>query len=137
MIFVNGSLEANYLSSRVRSIRQILASMVRYLGDGSPEPFGLSAPTGVYGVMRYSPASDPLLWLLAPVGFKDAAVGRMRQEFIPVANVEVRIRIPEGKKAKALWLKRSGKKLPFRTDGGYEAATLPSLHIAELVHLET
>src|SRR5262249_51245988 len=50
VIYVSGSLEAYYPSSRVSSIRRVLASLVRYLGD-APLPFRLSAPVGVYGVL--------------------------------------------------------------------------------------
>jgi hypothetical protein len=136
VVYVAGSLEAHYLSSRVHSIRRLLASMVSYLGGGEPQPFELVAPLGVYGILRRAPNGDLLLWVLADVGFKDAAAGRMRQEFIPVTNVEVRIRVPEGKRVKKTRLVRAQTSLPFRLERGYAVTTLPTLHIGELVRLE-
>lgn len=135
-IYISGSLEANYLSDRVKSTSRLFLSTVQYLGSGAPQPFKLNAPRGVYGVLRRSPDGDLALWLLANVGFKDAASGRMRQEYMPVPEVEVAIRIPEGSQARAMILLRAGSEAPaFRVEGGYAVATIPRLHIAEVVHL--
>jgi hypothetical protein len=72
---------------------------------------------------------------LANVGFKDAAVGRMRQEFVPVSNLEASILVPEGRKVKSVEMVRAGQTLPFSIDGGYAVFTLPVVHIAEVVHV--
>jgi hypothetical protein len=133
-IYVGGSLEANYVASRVVSSRRMLASMVRYLAKDEPPPFGLVAPQGVYGILRRAPGGDLALWICANVGFKDATVGRMRQEFVPVANVEVKIRVPEGKQVKSVHLVRSDRSVPFTLSGGYAVLNIPNLHIAELIH---
>ena len=135
-VYISGSLEAHYTSSRVPSHRLILASVVRYLAGNAPAPFTLSAPRGVYGVLRRAPNADLTLWLLANVGFKDADIGRMRQEFIPVSNVEVKILIPEGRTVKAVHLVRADREAPFTISGGYAVVTLPALHIAEILHLK-
>ncbi len=134
-IYVSGSLEANYAGSRAKSTRQLLGSIVRYLGAEAPQPFRLKAPIGVHGVLRRSPNGDLALWVLANVGFKDAASGRMRQDYVPVHDVEVAIRIPEGKRAKGMKLLRTGTTVDLRTEGGYAIALIPRLHIAEVVHL--
>jgi hypothetical protein len=135
-IYIGGSLEANYLYDRVKSTSRLLVSMVQYLGAGTPQPFRMKAPRGVYGVLRHAVNGDLTLWVLANVGFKDAASGRMRQEYIPVPDVEVAIRIPEGRQAKAMMLLRAGSEAPsFRVEDGYAVATIPRLHIAEVVHL--
>ena len=135
-VYVAGSLEAHYASSRVVSLRRLLASMVRYLAQGAPAPFTTTAPRGVYGVLREAVNGDRVLWLLANVGFKDADIGRMRQEFVPVANVQVRIQVPEGRRVRAAHLVRAGRTVPAKMDAGYAAVDIPTLHIAELVHLE-
>ena len=132
-IYVSGSLEAHYASSRVASLQRILGSMVRYLARGASMPFRLSAPKGVYGILRQTVDRDLVLWLLANVGFKDAAIGRMRQEFVPVQNVEVQILVPEGRQVRSVELVRAGQSLPFIVDGKYAVATIPFVHIAELV----
>ncbi len=110
--------------------------MVRYLGGGAPQPFLLKAPRGVYGVLRHSKSGEPVLWLLADVGFKDAAAGLMRQQYVLVAEVEASLRIPQGRKVKAIHLMRSNRSLPHRLQNGYATVTLPSLHIAEILHME-
>jgi hypothetical protein len=135
-IYISGSLEANYISDRVRSTAQLLGSIVNYLGAGAPQPFRLKAPRGVYGVLRRSPRGDQALWVLANVGFKDAASGRMRQEYVPVHDVEVAIRIPDGREAASMKLLRAGgEAASFRVENGYALATIQQLHIAEVVHL--
>jgi hypothetical protein len=136
-IYLSGSLEANYLYDRVKSTSRLLVSMVQYLGAGTPQPFRMKAPRGVYGVLRRAPHGDLALWVLANVGFKDAASGRMRQEYMPVTDVEIAIRVPEGRQAKAMLLLRAGgEAAAFRVEDGYALATIPHLHIAEVVHLE-
>jgi hypothetical protein len=134
-LYVAGSLEAHYVASRVVSLRRTLASMVRYLGGDAPMPFSLNAPQGVYGVLRRSVNGDQVLWVIANVGFKDAAVGRMRQQYVPVADVEVKIRVPDGKHVKELRLVRSDRGVPFTMSAEYAVLNIPRLHIAELVHV--
>jgi hypothetical protein len=87
-------------------------------------------------VLRRATNGDLTLWLLANVGFKDADIGRMRQEFVPVANVEVRVLVPEGRTLKSVHLVRSGRETPFTVAAGYAVVTLPALHVAEIIHLE-
>ena len=135
VIFINGSLEAHYEAARTPCIGRLLGSVVRYLAGTAP-PFELSSPTGVFGVLRQTRTHDLALWLLANVGFKDAAAGRMRQEFVPVMNVEIRILVPEGRRVRALHLARSGRALSFTMSGNYAVARIPVLQIAELVHVQ-
>ena len=134
-IYVSGSLEANYAASRVLSLKRMLGSMVRYLAGNDSTPFSLAAPKGVYGLLRRAVNGDLLLWVLANVGFKDAAVGRMRQDYLPVPNVVAKVLIPEGRQLKSVELLRAGQTAPFTMEGGYAVITLPVVHIAEIVHL--
>jgi hypothetical protein len=76
-----------------------------------------------------------VLWVLGNVGFKDAAAGRMRQEYMPVREVEVAIRIPAGRQAKGMRLMRAAQAISSREEDGYAVGTIPTLHIAEVVHL--
>jgi glycosyl hydrolase family 42 (putative beta-galactosidase) len=133
-IYISGSLEAHYPSSRVASVQKMLVSIIRYLAADAPVPFHMSAPRGVYGVLRQSANGDLALWILANVGFKDASVGRMRQEFLPVQGVEVGILVPEGRQVSSVELLRARRAIPFTVDGKYAVASIPTVHIAELVH---
>jgi hypothetical protein len=109
--------------------------MVEYLSGGLPQAYKLKAPQGVYGILRRAVSGDLVLWVLGNVGFKDAAVGRMRQEYEPVKEVEVAIRIPEGRQAKSMRLVRAGREITMREEDGYAVGIIPTLHIAEVVHL--
>jgi Hypothetical glycosyl hydrolase 6/Beta-galactosidase trimerisation domain len=135
-IYISGSLEANYLYDRVPSTARLFRSIIEYLGGALPQPYRLRAPRGVYGILRQAMNGDLALWVLANVGFKDADKGRMRQEYLPVTEVEVAIRIPEGRQAKEMRLIRADRTVPFKEEEGYAVGIIPSLHIAEVVHLE-
>jgi hypothetical protein len=134
-IYVAGSLEANYVASRVLSLQRILGSMVRFLAGDAPLPFNLVAPKGVYGILRRAAEGDLALWICANVGFKDAAVGRMRQDFIPVPNVVTKVLVPDGRQVKRVELMRAGQPAAFTIEGKYAVIRLPVIHIAELVHI--
>jgi len=135
-LYISGSLEANYLYDRVVSTRRLLRAMVEYLSGGLPQAYKLKAPQGVYGILRRAVSGDLVLWVLGNVGFKDAAVGRMRQEYEPVKEVEVAIRIPEGRQAKSMRLVRAGREITMREEDGYAVGIISTLHIAEVVHLK-
>lgn len=134
-VYVSGSLEANYLYDRVPSTRRLLQSIIKFLGQGVPQPYQMKAPGGVYGILRRASGGDLALWVLANVGFKDADAGWMRQEFVAVDNVEVAIHIPEGRKAKAMQLIRAAQEISFQKRDGYAVGRIPTIHIAEIVHL--
>jgi len=134
VVYVAGSLEAQYVATRVISLRRMLASMIRYLRADAPMPFGLAAPRGVYGILRRAPDGDFVLWVCANVGFKDATVGRMRQDYLPVPNVLARVLVPEGRQLKSVELLRTNQTAGFTMEGAYAVVALPAVHIAEVVH---
>jgi hypothetical protein len=59
----------------------------------------------------------------------------MRQEYMTVREVEVGIRIPAGRTAVGMRLMRADREVAFREVDGYAVGTIPTLHIAEVVHL--
>jgi hypothetical protein len=134
-IYVGGSLEGNYAASRVLSLQKLLVSMARYLASDAPLPFMLEAPRGVYGILRKAPSGDLTLWVCANVGCKDASVGRMRQSFLPVANVVAKVLLMGEKRVKSVQLLRAGLTVPFTREGVYAVIKLPEVHIAEVIHL--
>ncbi|MGH9398647.1 MAG: hypothetical protein ACRD18_17590 [Terriglobia bacterium] len=77
-----------------------------------------------------------MLWVLGNVGFKDAAQGLMRQEYVPLQGIEAGILIPEGRQVKAMRLMRADRSAAFRVEDGYAVARIPWLDIAEVVRLE-
>jgi Hypothetical glycosyl hydrolase 6/Beta-galactosidase trimerisation domain len=134
-VYVAGSLEGQYAASRVISLHRMLVSMVRYLAADVPRPFHLASPRGVYGILRRAPAGDLVLWVCANVGYKDATVGRMRQDFLPVSNVVAKVLVPPGRKVKSVELLRANQTAAFTMEGAYAVITLPAVHIAEVLHL--
>jgi hypothetical protein len=135
-IYVSGSLEAYYAAGRMSSIRRLLGAMIQYLAQGAPASFTLTAPRGVYGVLRRTTREDLVLCVLANVGFKDADIGWMRQQYVPLSNVEVGVLLPEGRKVRSVNLVRAKESRPFKIEGRYARTVIPSLHVAELVHWE-
>jgi hypothetical protein len=134
-IYVAGSLEAQYVATRVMSLQRMLASMIRYLRADAPLPFSLAAPRGVYGILRRTPGGNLILWICANVGFKDATVGRMRQDFLPVPNLVAKILVPERRQVKSVELLRARQSAAFTMEGAYAVIALPAVHIAEVMHL--
>jgi hypothetical protein len=63
-------------------------------------------------------------------------MGRMRQEFVSLSNVQVRIRVPKGRRVSAVHLVRAGQSAQCAIENGYAALVIPTLHVAEVVHLE-
>jgi hypothetical protein len=110
--------------------------MIQYLAQGAPASFTLTAPRGVYGVLRRTTREDLVLCVLANVGFKDADIGWMRQQYVPLSNVEVGVLLPEGRKVRSVNLVRAKESRPFKIEGRYARTVIPSLHVAELVHWE-
>lgn len=134
-VYISGSLEGWYPYSRERSTALLFSSLVRYLAANAPLPFMLQAPQGIHGILRRATNGDLALWVLANVGSKDADVGLMRQDYVPVNNVEVRILIPDGGTAKAMYLARADHFVDFAVHNGYATVTIPQIHIAEVVYL--
>jgi len=62
-------------------------------------------------------------------------VGRMRQEYLQLPEIGVGIRVPMGRQAKTMRLVRAARDVSFSLEDGYAVATIPTLHIAEMVHL--
>jgi hypothetical protein len=73
--------------------------------------------------------------LLLQEGYiKDAAVERMRQEYLQLPEIGVGIRVPEARQAKTMRPLPADRDARFNLEDGYAAATIPTLHIAEMVH---
>jgi len=76
-----------------------------------------------------------LLHLLADTGNKTKKL-RIREEFLPVENVKVRVRVPEGRKVASVSLLRAGAGPPARAAGGWIEVTVPRVLIHEAVRVD-
>ena len=133
VIYIGSSLEAVYEETRMKRLRTFLGSLV--------EPF--LAPGRSYQI-EYMPGVTPhfmasrdvlLLHLLADTGTKNKHL-RAREEFLPVSDVKVRIRVPEGRTARSAGLLRSGQSLPLRGVEGWLDVTVPRVFIHEAVRVD-
>jgi len=77
-----------------------------------------------------------LLHLLANTGNKNKHL-RIREEFLPVTNVKVRIRIPEGRTVRQVSLLRAGDVFsPLPAHNGWLDVTVPRVFIHEAVKVQ-
>jgi hypothetical protein len=76
-----------------------------------------------------------LLHLLADTGNKNKHL-RTREEFLPVADVKVRIRVPQGRSVRSASLLRSGQGLPTTVRDGWLDVTVPRVLIHEAVKVD-
>ena len=108
--------------------------------DGTP------MTTEHYGFAKYfegclnSPVRDAtrdtvLLPLLADTGNTTKKL-RIREEFLPVEDVKVRIRVPDGRTVKSVSLLRRGAGLPASAAVGWLEVTVPRALIHEAVRVD-
>ena len=76
-----------------------------------------------------------LLHLLADTGNKFKKL-RAREEFLPVENVKVRIRIPRNRSVKSVSLLRAGDTLRAAPRDGWLEVTVPRVLIHEAVRVD-
>jgi len=133
VIYIGSGLEAVYQETRMKTVRAYLASLL--------DP--LLALYRTYEV-EYRPGLLPhyvasrnvlLVHLLADTGNKWKKL-RAREEFLPVENVRVRVRIPAGRSVRAASLLRAGRKLAAPVKGGWAEVTVPRVLIHEAVEIE-
>jgi len=85
---------------------------------------------------QYGRSQDLLaLCLLANIGnkWKKAPV---RETFLPLGNVRVRIRLPEGRAVKSVSLLRAGRPLQWTARQGWVELTVPRVWIYEVVKVQ-
>ncbi len=133
VLYIGASLEAVYEETRMKRLRTFFDSLIS----------GWLAPTRRYempfvsGVTPHFMASrDSLVvHLLADTGNKTKRL-RIREEYLPVTDIELRIRIPQGRPVHSVVLLRAGKLLPDRPRDGWLAIVIPRVLIHEAVRVE-
>ncbi len=133
VIYAGSGLEAVYEETRMRPLREYLGSLVApwLAATRSYEMEYLS------GVMPHFMASRDvlLLHLLADTGNKNKHL-RSREEFLPVSNISVRIRVPRGRTVREVSLLRTGVRVPSNVRDGWLRVTLPRVLIHEAVRVD-
>jgi hypothetical protein len=133
VIYIGSGLEAIYGETRMAAVRDYLGSLIEpHVGElrryRVPPRSGLMA--------HYMESGNTLLLhLLANTGVKTKKL-RMREEFLPVPNVQARIKIPQGKSVKQTSLLRSGTKLEAARSNGWIEVTVPQVRIHEAIRID-
>ncbi len=76
-----------------------------------------------------------LLHLIADTGNKTKKL-RIREEFLPVVDVKVRVRVPDGRTVRGVSLMRAGTKIAAATRDGWIEVTVPRVLIHEAVRVD-
>jgi hypothetical protein len=89
------------------------------------------------GVIPHLMASKDvlLLHLLADTGNKTKHL-RIREQFLPVTDVRLRLKIPEGRKVKSAGLLRAGQGISPAVKSGWLEVTVPRVLIHEAVKVD-
>jgi hypothetical protein len=133
VIYIGSGLEAVYVETRMKRLREFFATLI----DPILGPHRTYSIESRAGVTPHLTATDDtiLLHLLADTGNKTKKL-RIREEFLPVENISVRIRIPEARNVKSVSLLRSGAGLPARPVSGWVTVTVPKVLIHDAVRVD-
>jgi hypothetical protein len=132
VIYIGSSLESVYQETRMSPVRDYVGSLLEPL-VGQLRAYRVDPRPGL--MPHFTVAGDRLLLhLLANTGNKTKKL-RMREEYLPIPEVRVRIRVPEGRSAASARLVRARRALePVARDGWFET-TVPEVRIHELLDL--
>jgi hypothetical protein len=133
VIYIGSSLEAIYEETRMKRLRALFDTLL------SPWLAAQRSYEMEYrsGVMPHFMASrDALvLHLIADTGNKNKHL-RAREEFLPVMDVKVRIRVPRGRTVRAVSLMRASAALTAAAHNGWLEVTAPRVFVHEAVRVD-
>jgi len=133
VVYAGSGLEAVYAETKMDPLRDFLGSLLLpWLAAGRNYEVPYRA-----GLLPHFMASDRVLvlHLLANTGDKNR-FEHVREHFMPMEEVRVRIRIPAGRSVRTASLMRSGEPLPIAVKAGWFEATVPRVGIHEAVRLD-
>jgi hypothetical protein len=133
VIYIGSSLESIYEETRMKVLREWFGSLVSpWLA--ARQSYRIPFTSGL--LPHFVSSRDTIvLHLLADTGNKNKHL-RTREEFLPIAQIPVRVRIPEGRTARSATLLRSGLSLPFSARDGWLELTVPHVLIHEAVRVD-
>lgn len=133
VIYIGSSLEAIYEETRMKDLRTFFDTLVSpWLAAG--RTYDVEYRSGVLPHLMAS-ESVALLHLLANTGNKHKHL-RAREEYLPVADVNARIRVPPGRSVRSVSLMRAQQDLPVKVRGGWLEVIVPSLLIHEAIKVD-
>ncbi len=133
VIYIGSGLEAVYGETRMQRVREFLASLIDPLLEPH-RPYRLGFRSGV--MAHFTSSRDTiLLHLLADTGNKFKKI-RAREEYLPVEDLRVQIRVPEGRSVRGVSLLRAGRSVRATARAGWVEVTAPRVRIHEAIRVD-
>lgn len=133
VIYIGSGLEAIYDETLNESLRVYIRSLIEPI-LGSSRTYEVEFRPGL--MHQFAASRDVLLLhLLANTGniWKEYLV---EEDFLPVENFRIRIRLPEGRSAKSVSLMQSGKESAWKAREGWVELTVPQVEVYEIVRVD-
>jgi hypothetical protein len=133
VLYIGSGLEAIYAETRMKRLRMLLGSLIDPV-LGAHKMYEVAHQSGLMPQLMAS-RDTILLHLIADTGNKTKKL-RIREEFLPVLNVTVRVRLPDGRAVRSVSLMRAGTTLASATRDGWVEVTVPRVLIHEAVRVD-
>jgi hypothetical protein len=132
-IYIGSGLEAIYDETLNKSVRGYFRSLFEPI-LGPSRTYEVDYRAGLMSQLAVS-LDALVLHLVANTGsiWKKILV---QEEFLPLPDVQVRLRLPEGRTAKSVALLWSGATPSWKVRNGWVELTVPKVHPYEAVHVE-
>jgi hypothetical protein len=133
VIYIGSALEAAYEETRISLFRTYFGSLVEStLAAG--RPYTVEYRSGL--IPHLTAAHNTiLLHLLANTGNKWKKTFA-REEFLPLTDVKVRVRVPRGRRVQSVSLLRAAKPCEFAQRAGWVETVVPRVFIYEAVRVD-
>jgi len=132
-IYIGSGLEAVYYETLTRSVRGFFRTLLDPL-LGPSRRYEVDYRAGL--MTQFAVSQDGLLLhLIANTGNKWKKL-LVQEEFAPIPNLQVRLRLPAGRMAKSVALMWSLTTPSWQVRGGWVELTVPKVHPYEVVHVE-
>ena len=133
VLYIGSGLEAIYAETRMKRLRTFLGSLIDPV-LAAHRMYEVAYQSGLMPQLMAS-RDTILLHLIADTGNKTKKL-RIREEFLPVLNVKVRVRVPDGRSVRSVSLMRAGTTLASATRDGWVEVTVPRVLIHEAVRVD-
>ena len=124
---------ADYSETRMARLRTYLGSLIDPV-LAAHKTYEVAHQSGLMPQLMAS-RDTILLHLIADTGNKTKKL-RIREEFLPVLDVKVRVHVPEGRTVRSVSLMRAGTKIAVAASGGWIELTVPRVLIHEAVRVD-
>jgi hypothetical protein len=133
VIYIGSGLEAVYAETRMKRLLAYLGSLINPV-LAPHKTYEVEARSGLMPQLMAS-RDTLLLHLVADTGNKTKKL-RIREEFLPIDNVKVRVRVPAGRSVRAVYLMRAGTRLSPDARAGWVEVTVPRVLVHEAVRVD-